>query len=129
MIAYSISLLPMIQILCKEFPDVFQSWYADDGAGMAPISRRLLLYDRLTVIRPKYDYFLKASKSILIVEPKGVERAMALTKSLSFKVTTGLRYLGGFIDEKGAQTEWIQSKVEKWVEGATQIELIATTHP
>ena len=96
---------------------------------MAPIPRLLLLYDRLTVIRPKYGYYPEASKSILIVEPKGVARALELTKSLSFKVATGSRYLRGFIGEKGGQTEWIRSKVEKWTEGASQIATLAATHP
>ena len=65
----------------------------------------------------------------MYVEPKGVTIATELTESLSFKVTTGSRYLGGFIGEKGAQTEWIRGKVEKWVKGASQIATLAATHP
>ena len=105
MIAYGILPLPMIRILRKEFPDIFQPWYVDDGAGMVSIPRLLLLYDRLTVIGPKYGYFPEASKIILIVKLKGVARATEFTESFSFKVTTGLRYLGFFICKKGAQTE------------------------
>ena len=70
MIAYGILLLLMIIILRKEFLDAFQPLYADDGAGLAPIPQLLLFYDRLTVIGPKYGYYPKASKSVLIVEPK-----------------------------------------------------------
>ena len=128
MIAYVILLLPMIQILRKEFPDIFQPWYADDGAGMAPIPRLFLLYNHLRAIGSKYRYYPDASKSILIVEHKGVARATKLIESFSFKVTTGLGYLGIFISERGAQIEWTRSQVENWEEGATQIATLTATH-
>ena len=65
------------------------------------------------VLGPKYSYFLEVSKLTLIVSPKRVELAKELARSQSFKVTTGSRYLGEFIREKGAQTEFIRSKVKK----------------
>ena len=67
MIAYDISFIPMIRILQKEILDVFQPWYADDGADMVPIPRLLQFFDRFTVLGPKYGYFPEESKSILIV--------------------------------------------------------------
>jgi hypothetical protein len=33
MVAYGLSLLPLIRQLRDEFPEVFQSWYADDAGG------------------------------------------------------------------------------------------------
>jgi hypothetical protein len=33
MVAYGLSLLPLIYQLKDEFPEVFQSWYADDTGG------------------------------------------------------------------------------------------------
>ena len=34
----------------------------------------------------------------------------------SFKVTNGCRYLGGHVGEKHLEKEWIDDKVENWVE-------------
>ena len=128
MITYAILLLPMIRILQKELLDIFQPWYADDGAGMAPIPSLLQFFDHLTVLGPKYGYFLEKSKLILIVESKEMVRAKELSGSYSFDVTTGTRYLGSFIGEKGAQTEWIKGKVEKWAKGLSQFTSLAATH-
>ena len=67
MILYRILLLPLNQQLKKEFPDIFQQWYADDGAEMALIPRILTFFDHLMELRPPYGYFQEKSKSILIV--------------------------------------------------------------
>ena len=34
-----------------------------------------------------------------------------------------------FIRKKGAQNEWIKSKVKKWAEDASQLAFLAATHP
>ena len=60
---------------------------------------------------------------------QGGEQGKELTVSHSFNVTTNLRYLGEFISEKGTQMEWIKDKVEKWTKGASQLALLAATHP
>ena len=74
MIAYVISLLPIIIILCKEFQDIFQLWFADDGEGRPPTQHLIQLFNLLTVLGPKSKYFPEESNSILIVETKGVDR-------------------------------------------------------
>ena len=56
MILYSILLLPPIRLLQKEFPDIFQPWYADDGAAIPPIARLLTFFDRHTELEPPYGY-------------------------------------------------------------------------
>ena len=86
---------------------------------MATIPQLFQFFDRLTVIGPWYGHFPEKSKSILIVNPTSVERAKDLTGLHTFKVITGLRYLGEFIGEKEAQTDWIKRKSEKWANGAS----------
>mmetsp|Transcript_44530 Transcript_44530/g.53447 ORF Transcript_44530/g.53447 Transcript_44530/m.53447 type:complete len:137 (-) Transcript_44530:327-737(-) len=99
-VVYGILIIPSIQILKREFPDIFQPWYADDGTSMAPISRLRQFFDRLTVIGPPYGYNPERPKLILIVPPNGNERETQPTASHSFKVTNGSQYLSGFIGEK-----------------------------
>ena len=97
MVVYGLSLLPMIRKLKQEFLDIFQPWYADNGAGMARIPHLLTFFGRLCSLGPKYGYFLERLKSILIVPPGRVELSAAATTTHGFKVTTGSRYLGGYI--------------------------------
>ena len=73
------------------------------------------------VLGLQYGYSTEQSKSILIVKPAGVEQTKELVELDYFNVTSGLRYLGGITGEKGAQTEWIKTKIEKWAEGASDI--------
>ena len=94
MILYGILLLPLIWQLRKEFGDIFQPWYADDGAAMARIPRLLVFFDRLVELDPPYGYFPEKLKSILIVNLGRNTRALKLTASHPFHFTNGSRYLG-----------------------------------
>ena len=128
MILYRILLLPLICHLQKEFPDIFQQWYADDGAEMAPIPWLLAFFDHLTEIRPLYGYFPEKSKLIFIIHLGRNEKATTQTAPHSFKVTNRFCYIRGYIRDCTTQTEWVQKKVEKWAEGARQLAKLAVNN-
>ena len=44
-------------------------------------------------------------------------------------MTTKSQYLGGYIVKPSNQLAWIQVKVQKWADGATEIAKLAVTHP
>ena len=104
MVVYGLSLLPLIWQLKRKFPDIFQPWYANNGAGMARILHLLAFFDRLCSLGLKHGYFPERSKSILIVPQDRVEHAVAVTATHRFKVTTRSRYLGGCISKLLDQT-------------------------
>ena len=128
MVAYSISFLLLIYQLKQKFPDVFQPWYADDGAGMTCIPRLLKFFDRLCVLGPPFGYYPEQSKSILIVQLDSQPHAAKIIAKHKFK-TTWSRYFGVFIGEPLTQTVWITEKVTKWSEGASQLAKLAINYP
>jgi hypothetical protein len=55
-----------------------------------------------------YGYSPESSKSTLIVPQKNYSEALIAFEHHAFTITTGSRYLGGFIGEKEAQDIWIK---------------------
>jgi hypothetical protein len=99
MFIYSIGLLPLIRQLKPEFPEVQQPWYADDVGAGGKFEAIRCQFVRLKEIRPNFGYYPESSKSILIVPQHNYDAALDYFSDLTFTVTTGLRYLGGFIGE------------------------------
>ena len=58
-----------------------------------------------------------------------VERAKAQFAHLGFKVLTGARYLGGYIGDKAACTQWVDEKVMRWVAGVNALSKVAKSSP
>jgi hypothetical protein len=52
---------------------------------------------RLQQIGPNFGYCPEISKSILVVPQRNLEAAQLAFADLGFEVTTGHRYLGGFL--------------------------------
>ena len=121
MFAYDIGVLPLIRQLKAEFPAVEQRWYADDAGAGAKFSEICRIFSRLVEIGPNFGYYLEPSKSILVVPQHNLEAAQATFADMNFKITTGSRYLGGFIGEDSALREWIQGKTETWAEAVTEL--------
>ena len=87
--------------------------------------------DKLTVLtnRCNFGYFPEPTKSILVTSPKNVERAKAVFGSLSFQITTGNCYLGGFIGETDLRDEWIQQKTNDWAHATKELASVAMNFP
>ena len=45
------------------------------------------------------------------------------------KIVTGSRYLGGFVGERGAERQWVKTKVEGWAESVKTLDGVARKHP
>ena len=48
---------------------------------------------------PARGYFLESTKSILVVKPQLVEAVKLRFEPLGFKISTGARYVGGFLKD------------------------------
>jgi hypothetical protein len=82
------------------------------------------------VIGPSYGYYPEPDKkSILIMRPENKANAKIEFADLGFKVTTGSRYLGGFIGEEDNQDEWLEELTEKWTSAIGELVLAAKLYP
>ncbi len=68
-------------------------------------------FEELQKIGPAYGYFPEPTKSILVVPPAMVELAKEYFHDHEFKITTGSRYLGGFIGSRSSCEEYVKGKV------------------
>jgi hypothetical protein len=102
MFAYGVGLLPLIRALKKACPEVVQTWYADDAGAAGKFKAIKQQFAKLQEIGPHYGYYPEPTKSILIVSQNNLAAATAAFKDSEFTITTGNRYLGGFIGEKDA---------------------------
>ena len=129
MFVYGIGLLPLIRTLKKSFPELDQTWYADDACSGGKFDSIKLHFRKLQEIGPLYGYYPEPSKSILIVSQKNLLAAQAAFKDFEFTITTGNRYLGGYIGEKDSLVLWLREKVAYWTEAVKELASVAGPFP
>ena len=129
MFAYGLGILPLIRQLKADFPEVEQPWYADDAGAGGNFSEIRRFFSKLEEIGPNYGYYPEPSKSILVVRQHNLEAAKRAFPDFGFKVTTGSRYLGGFIGEDAALKEWLAEKTEIWEEAVVDLAAAAPNFP
>ena len=78
---------------------------------------------------PARGYFPGPTKSILVVSENNVPQAKEYFRGMGVQVVTGSRYLGGFIGERETEDQWIQAKVEGWLESVRTLVGVARKHP
>jgi hypothetical protein len=110
MFAYGVGVLPLIRQLKKQFPEVGQPWYADDAGAARNFDSIRSHFIRLQEIGPNFGYFPEISKSIIVVPQHNLEAATLAFADMGFEVTTGHRYLGGFLSEPDALKNWLAKK-------------------
>ena len=69
MIAYRISIIPLIKNLKQEIPDITQTWYADNAGDLGTYTRIETYFNLLTLQVPGHRYYTKPSKRVLITHP------------------------------------------------------------
>ena len=99
MIAYGIGILPLINNLKQEIPDVTQPWYADNAGALGTFTILETYFDSLTRQGPVQGYHPDPAKSVLIVRPENLEAGKVFVARHGFWVCTGAHYLGGYIGE------------------------------
>ena len=72
-IVYRIGILPLINNIKREIPDVTQPWYADNSGALGMFARIETYFDSLTRQGPGRVYYPKLSKSVLIVHLENIE--------------------------------------------------------
>ena len=97
MVVYELGILPIICELQKPHPGITQPWYTDDDGESGTFEGIWQHLDDLMVRGTPRGYFLKTTKSILVVSPWNAPRAQAFFRSYGLQIVTGKRYLGGFL--------------------------------
>ena len=115
MILYGISMLPLTQMLKTAAPISLQPWYANNAVAGGNLNKLKKVFKLLQSKGPERRYFLKPTKSILVVKPAMSERTKARFDHLECQVTTGTRYLGGFVGTPTDETSYIRAKVWEWL--------------
>ena len=95
MIAYGIGILPLINNLKREIPDITQPWYAYDTEALGTFARIDTYFNFLTHQVPGGIYYTKLSKSVLTVHPENPKAGEEFAARHRFKVCTVAHYLGG----------------------------------
>ena len=108
-----------------------QVWYADDSSGAGQIPEIKKWWDELNVSGPKYGYYPKPSKTILIVKN---ERLRALAEEIFHDTginieTDGERHLGAAIGSMAFKETYVNDKVATWVQDIEQLTKIAKDEP
>ena len=135
MAMYSISIYPLIQFLASNqdpsLPAAKQAWFADDGTGGGSIVQLKKMWDNVNKEGPKYGYYPKASKSILIV--KGLEnlpKAKAVFKGTGVQITVeGDRHLGAVLGSEDFKRDFVKRKISSWVKDIEELAAIAKEEP
>ena len=73
MIMYGIGIIPLINDIKREIPDVKQTWYAENAGALGTFARLKTYFDSLTCNGPRRGYHPELNKSVPIVRPENLE--------------------------------------------------------
>ena len=131
MMLYGIAILPLAQMLKKEYPSVLQPWYADDSAMMGPHALNAKVVKLLVEKGPCFGYYPEPEKSWHICSEAEEPAAMAAfdAEGLQVRFTRGQRYVGGYIGSAETQEEWLAPMMVKWTEAVKTFAAVAGKYP
>ena len=124
---YAIGICPLIH---KVSCDVQQVWYADDATAAGQLKNLRQWWDNLVIHGPDFGYFANPSKTSLIVKECHHLDAIALFENTNVSITTdGKSHLGAALGTEAFVHEFVNGKVQQWVEEIKHLSLIAQTQP
>ena len=130
---YAVATRPLIDNLHRHVDNEVckQVWFADDSTCGGKIHEVKRWWDKLNVMGPKYGYYPKPSKTILIVKNEDfLENAETIFAGTGVKITiSGERHLGAVIGSEDFRNEYVKQKVKNWVEDVVQLSSIAKDEP
>ena len=131
MALHGITLLPLIKCLQKEYPEVLQPWYADDGAMQGapiPVAECFKLLEK---VGPMFSYYLGVEKSwgICTLADEAESKAVFAAAGLEVQWTRGHHYVGGSVSSDAMRDCWIEPKIEGWVFVVEELAKVAVKYP
>ena len=105
-------------------------WYADDSAAGSSLVRLRRWWDLLVEIGPLYGYFPNSSKTHILAKPHHVDNAKEVFRGTGIVISTeGERYLGGALGTPSFVRQYVERKVNCWVNEVEKLSKIAETQP
>ena len=130
---YAIGTRPLIDKLHQKIVNTTcrQVWYADDSSAIGKILDIKIWWDLLFKSGPCYGYYPKPSKTVLIVKhEEDVELAREIFHDTGIQITTsGERHLGAVIGSSAFREEYINEKIDKWIEDIKELANIGKDEP
>lgn len=130
---YALGVKPLVDRLssCIDKECCQQSWYADDSSAIGKMKEILRWWQILCLFGPKYGYFPKASKTILIIKDKTLQhKAESLFSGTGIEITTsGKRHLGAVIGNENCTNLYVETKVKKWIEDVEDLSRVCVEEP
>ncbi len=130
---YALGIKPLVDTLDKSTnsSQCKQSWYADDSSAAGKLARIRKWWDDLNEYGPKYGYFPKPSKTILIVKSsETLKTAQSVFHGTGIKIEcSGERHLGAVIGSDTFKNTYVAEKVQKWCQDVKQLASIAVEEP
>ena len=127
---YALSVIPLIRQGQPFFQKGGQVWYADDATAASKLHNLKNWWQFLAENGPKFGYFPKASKTILVVKPQHLEQAKVIFKDTGISIDNGgTRHLGGALGTDDFMQAYVRRKVQKLVEELSVLVKIAETQP
>ena len=114
MIAYGIGILPLINNLKREIPNVTQPWYSDNAGSLVAFARIETYFYSLTWNGPGRRYYLESSNSVLILHPENIKAGKEFGARQIFKVFPSAHYLGGSIGDDKSKSDWQREHTLTW---------------
>ena len=124
MIIYGGAMMPVVRDLKEDHPPIVQPWYADDADSAGDFDEIEAFFKDLAKIGPDFGYFPEPSKSVLIVRSPNLLAVQVFFNEQhcrGFLITTGHRYLGGFIGELNKRDEWLSSRLLDFEHGIKEL--------
>jgi len=116
-----------------------QVWFADDATGCDRL-KRLLAW--LRTRGPRYGYYPKPDKCILVVKAARLEEARRLFARTGVEIvsdgakddgtethTEGARHLGAAVGSDAFKAAFVANKVQGWVDSVHELSKIAASEP
>ena len=129
MVAFGLGLLPLIQQLKNELPEVIQPWYADDAAACGSFDSLERSFELLQTLGKPFGYYPQPAKCKLVVPHRLSSAAEPTFASTGFTVTTSARYLGGHLGDKDDRDLWLQEAIAPWTHAVLQLAEISIDSP
>ena len=106
-------------------------WLADDATGAGSLANLRKWWDVVQGEGERYGYFVKPSKSWLILKDSGkLDEAQHLFANSAIQITTaGKRHLGAVIGTAENKTTYMEEKVEEWCNRLKNLANIAKAQP
>ena len=108
-----------------------QAWYADDSSSAGKILEMKKWWDELNNTGPKFGYYPKPSKTILIVKDREkLQLAQEVFGETGITIDVeGERHLGAVIGSPEFKEQYVKKKIQNWVKDVEQLAVIARDEP